>query len=157
MKSFLKMSGAFAMLVVAAAVTLAPTASARTVGSASGAAYSTGDVSCFSNDHGAADNNGSCSGSRTWLVSLPVDSAQAYNPTIWYAEAALLSVYVRCETATRYDNGSSYGITGYQVPNSDNQTSGSFQPGSETVPADGYLWVACNMTGSGAEIFSIAW
>jgi hypothetical protein len=106
---------------------------------------------CAEEVDGAVTNNGSsgaiwnCNPGFYWEVDLPVN-AGTYTPTLGVAWplGQPMYPYVTCQTVSqsRLGTGSAYQSTGYIYENS---TAGSlaFQPGSVTVPNDGYMYVEC--------------
>jgi hypothetical protein len=130
------------------------------IGAAAGSAYPLTDASCFTTTDGYVENNNSCAGGQVWQVLLPVTTSGSYNPTVWYQQDLEVdpTATVQCNTIAVSDNGQTVSATGLVAATGD--TTGSFQPGAETVATDGYLIEACELTNNNNKdtyIYSIVW
>jgi len=123
-------------------VLVPPAANAETVGAFAGGTLSTSTASCFTESAGGIENNSSCSNSTYywWEVPLPVGAAQAYNPTVNITYNSLNGLPA-CETVAVTHTGT----ISANGPNNVTTSGVDFSVGSETVAAEGYLYVACRM------------
>jgi hypothetical protein len=120
---------------------------------------------CFAEDYGAAiylsNPPPNCPGGwEFWEVPLQVNSG-SYNPTVGVAwpitgpYGGEMEDYIACSTVSQSQlhTGSAFESTGF-VTSSSSAGSNGFQPGSVTVPNDGFLFVVCEMR-EGAGLISV--
>jgi hypothetical protein len=132
-------------------------ASARGVGSAIGRADPFSDEGCFIHPLGYTINT--CAATKNWETALVIDFPGTFTPNINYHQPGNTSVQVACDSFALSADGRTFLQTGY-VSAPSTSYGGTLTPGSVKVPANGYLFVGCNLrsnsTGN-AEIDSITW
>jgi len=144
---------AFGCLGVAA---FTATAQARSMGGYGGqpAANVTSNASCLTESWGTVTQTcATGSGSAGWEFALPVDSATAYNPQI--SVFGGLNGVVSCGSvsASQVGGGFHQWSGTKPAPTTGNVT---FQPGSVSVPAGGFLFVGCSLP-PGTTVYSVVW
>jgi hypothetical protein len=145
----------FGLLGAVVVELVAESADATNVGAYAGGRCSGGycdGYGCLTEDYGTVNystNLGVCSGGSSstayWEVQLPVN-AGTYNPTINVAwpSGSQMGNYIECTTTSQsqFNYGSAYQNTGFGSATS---TAGhlAYQPGSVTVPSNGFMYVEC--------------
>jgi hypothetical protein len=145
------------LCLVTGYATFCTTADARGMGAFAGNAAGAGSSSpqCFSETNGGIAQN-QCTSAPGWTVSLPVDSASAFTPSVYGSKSS-----VTHGGATLACNACVTSSTGMLSCNGRKTASGSdgavtLNLGAITVPPNGYLFAACFM-GQGTSWFSTTW